>query len=641
METHKDISEMSFEEFFNDSKVKSEKKELKEEASQKQKQEKAEKKAAAEMGFFGSGPKVNYTAGRFQLYVPRYTGGENAQFNTAIECESGVIPLVRLESTKRKDTRTTRPATLDLTSAEVSPMEKFSLTIDGEVVFTNKPRDILFFNNIGIPVSKPAGDTFVVHSPSTRLRLVKCEHLGTEIRDGLVVEHLQVSMAGGVWLDDTPMDESELEGLTDGNAPEEKPKEEPKPAAEKPKAKPKRKSGGRIKGTLVLSEPSADADVVCNGVTYPLYTGPFTATVEAGNREVTQFNIHVKNSAGDILAPSEARPVMKIDTGDAFGPAEVIFEKEDGKALAKESVFLLPGFECSYEGRGDIVEDPAVDYKMFGESGHRDLFEDNAYGPFEHDGLTFYVRWIVPVITYDIGKGETRFEPCEVDIGDITADFMKVTVRGARKKALFFGKKTGKKTNLTPDWEGDSVDIDMAAIREEVYDNQESTFYLFITVNSFPNQRFMTIRNPVRVKASYADGSVTAVLDQSVANCVCRLFRTDKTQEDIPLVPGTNNVPVDADVIEADILEFAGDKVRVELPVSVRQLPFLLKDEMEEYWLYVSKDKRIPLPEELIVDGKPVYPAIKAWHDRIVRMNPELKDVTYPMMQAAFKVLEE
>ena len=41
------------------------------------------------------------------------------------------------------------------------------------------------------------------------------------------------------------------------------------------------------------------------------------------------------------------------------------------------------------------------------------------------------------------------------------------------------------------------------------------------------------------------------------------------------------------------------------------------------------------------MDGKPQYNVIRTWHDRIVRMNPELKGVTYQMMQEAFKVLEE
>jgi hypothetical protein len=71
--------------------------------------------------------------------------------------------------------------------------------------------------------------------------------------------------------------------------------------------------------------------------------------------------------------------------------------------------------------------------------------------------------------------------------------------------------------------------------------------------------------------------------------------------------------------------------------VPVRQLPFLHRDSMGDKWMYVSRSKRIPLPSELFKDDQPDIPAIRAWHDRIVRMNPELKGVTFEMIQKAFK----
>ena len=67
----------------------------------------------------------------------------------------------------------------------------------------------------------------------------------------------------------------------------------------------------------------------------------------------------------------------------------------------------------------------------------------------------------------------------------------------------------------------------------------------------------------------------------------------------------------------------------------MRPLPFLDRDETGEIWMFVSKDKRIPLPEALSA-SKPQPAAIKQWHDQIVRMNPELKGVTAAMMQSAF-----
>ena len=42
----------------------------------------------------------------------------------------------------------------------------------------------------------------------------------------------------------------------------------------------------------------------------------------------------------------------------------------------------------------------------------------------------------------------------------------------------------------------------------------------------------------------------------------------------------------------------------------------------------------------MVASGKPDGARIKAWHDQITRMNPELRDVTAQMMQAAFDAME-
>ena len=96
-------------------------------------------------------------------------------------------------------------------------------------------------------------------------------------------------------------------------------------------------------------------------------------------------------------------------------------------------------------------------------------------------------------------------------------------------------------------------------------------------------------------------------------------------------------MPVGPDIIEAEVLEMDGGKVRMAVPVSVRPIPFLKKDSRDDIWLYVSRSKRIPLPGGLIRDGRPDLAAVKAWHERIVRMNPELRSVSYQMMQKAFQ----
>ena len=146
----------------------------------------------------------------------------------------------------------------------------------------------------------------------------------------------------------------------------------------------------------------------------------------------------------------------------------------------------------------------------------------------------------------------------------------------------------------------------------------------------------MTIRNPVRVKAKYEDGNVVAEIDPSVKECVCRLYKIDKSVEEFPMSTENCTVPVTQDTIEAEVVEMYNGQPRTSITVTVRQLPFLLRDQMGDKWMYVSKSKRIPLPGELFKDDKPDMNAIKAWHDRIVRMNPELKGVTFEMIKKAF-----
>lgn len=624
MEAHKDISEMSFEEFFSEPKARAERKDSAKAVPPSESRRTAES-AGSRQGFAGAGPKVNYTAGRFQLYVPRYAGLDTDRFDVAIDCPQGVIPMGRLESVRQKGGRTTRPSTLDLTTVGVSPMEQFKLTIDGETVFENRPRQVLFFNNIGLPMNKPVGDVYAIHLPSVSLRLVRAEVIEDTVKDGLAVTRLDVSVAGGVWVDDS-VPEVQV-------APaEEVHVEEPKPAKVK-KAPVKRV---RVKGSISLSPGSKDADILYGGEELQLYPAEVTVRPVVEGCDISECSLSLRSEEGSVIAgPVQASQSVDLDSAGAFGPATVVLERE-GKVLAESKVFLIPGFTCSYEGKGDIVDDPVVEFSFADVSGSRNMYDENAYGPFEHDGITFYIRWAVPAVTYDLGDGPVRYAPVDVDIADLKADRMRIIVKGARKKALFFGGEKGKKTDVTPGWDGEYYDVDLEPIREEVYSHPSSTYCFYITVNSFPNRRFMRITNPVRLKARFEEGYIVADVDEAAPECVCRLYGFNGVQNDVALVPGENRVLVDADVIEAEVLELDGSKVRLSVPVSVRHLPFLQKDAMGDLWLYVSRSKRIPLPAGLIVDGKPVPNAIKAWHDRIVRMNPELRNVTLAMMQKAF-----
>ena len=151
---------------------------------------------------------------------------------------------------------------------------------------------------------------------------------------------------------------------------------------------------------------------------------------------------------------SPASTTMEIDTGDSFGPVTVSLSR-NGKSLAECRCFLIPAFEYSFEGKGDITDDPTVTFTMYGESFSRNMYDEDSYGPFEHDGIVFFIRWYIPAVTYDIGEGPVRYSPVDLDILQIKGDRMRVVVKGARKKSLFFGGEKGKKRDVSPDWEED------------------------------------------------------------------------------------------------------------------------------------------------------------------------------------------
>ena len=325
---------------------------------------------------------------------------------------------------------------------------------------------------------------------------------------------------------------------------------------------------------------------------------------------------------------------MTFET-ESDGLLEIVLSR-DAQVLASERFVYIPDLECSRPGKGDIPADPSLTFTAFGETVETDIYE----GPYTvtRNGKEITILWNIPAVTYDIGAGPVRFEPFSADVGEL-GDTLIVTVTGARKKALFFGGDKGKKREITPDWTDDTYRVPLDPIREEVYSSNAPEFTVYITVNSFPMRRFMTIRNPPRMSASFADGSIIAEVSQT-GDYVCRLYRMDKTVEEVALQAGSNTVPVSADVVEAEVAEVHDGRDRASVPVSVRPLPFLWRDETGEFWLYVSRSKRIPLPDDLVSAGRPDAARVRAWHDQITRMNPELRDVTTQMMQRAFDTAE-
>ena len=613
MEGHKDISEMSFEEFFS-------------EKDQRQ----AQPKGDAPVGFGNVSPKINYKDGRFLLYIPRYGSDENARFEVAVDCSAGVVPLGRLESSPRAGGRLSRSTTVDITSAGISPLEPFTLVIDGVDAFRHKPRNVLYFNNIGLPVGRPVGEVYAVHAKGTSLRTVKAEVMETSEVVGVMVTKAEVSVAGGIWLDDRKRDRQASEAKADVT---ETPEEVTQPKAEKTEApKPKPKSRKKAKGSLKVPAGVQEAEASVDGVRLQIHRRfpPFTVSVE--NCELSECTVTLRDAAGNEVAGGTA-PVsapMTFDT-DTDGVLEIVLSKGE-QTLASERFVYIPDFECSRPGKGDIPPEPSFTFTAFGETVGADIYD----GPYtvSRNGSDITIVWNIPAVTYDIGGGPVRFEPFDVDVGEL-GDTLVVTVAGARKKALFFGGDKGKKREVTPDWNDDTYRVPLNGIKEEVYSTTAPEFTMYITVNSFPMRRFMTIRNPPRMKASFADGNVVAEVAQG-GEYVCRLYRMDKTVEEVPLQAGESSVPVSADVVEAEVAEVYDGRDRASVLVSVRPLPFLWRDETGEYWLYVNRSKRIPLPGDLVSSGKPDAARIRAWHDQIIRMNPELRDVTTQMMQRAF-----
>lgn len=629
MEGHKDISDMSFEEFFSEPpKVR------REDVEPAPVRRQPAKRPDVPRGFGGSSPKINYKDGRFYLYVPRYTGADTDRFEAAVDCSAGVVPLQRLESVRRQGGRVTRAATLDLTAAGVSPLEQFRLLIDGDEVYTNKKRDLLFFNNIGLPLGRPVGDVTAVHAEGVRLRTVKTEVLETVVRDGIAIEHMDVSVAGGVWIDDRKGQDAPE---ADVGPEQEAAKPEPKPK----KAHAKTQKRTKVKAVVSVPTGSKDAHILYGGEVLPLFTESPEATIDIEGCDYGECAVRAEDMSGAIVfGKVPAERTLQIRTASAQGPMKVVVER-DGKDLASVSYFVIPDFKCQYSGKGDIPDDPNFTFTMFGEDYTRSVFDDDARGPFRYGDASYAVIWNIPAVTYDIGEGPHPYAPFEIDVDDLRADSIKVTVRGARKKKLFFGGEKGKKRDVSPEWDNDSLTVDLSRIKAEIYAAPGSTFCFFISVNSCPNRKFITITNPVRLTAVYEDGVIRADVGSASMETVCRIYNIDKSVDEVRLDQGHNEVPVGADAVEAEITQTRGGTVCGTLPVRIRAMPFLMKDQTGDYWLHVSRDKRIPLPDGLMVNGQPDLAAVRAWHDRIVRMNPELKGVTFAMMQKAFEDARE
>ena len=630
MEGRKDISDMSFEEFFS----KKEGDPPMPKPAAKPAKDKARQEGEAPTGFGTALPKLNYMGRAFQLYVPRYGSDANARFEAAIDCGSGVVPMGRLGSAPRGQGRQSRPATLDLTGAGISPFEGFKLLIDGSEVYESKPRSLLFFNNVGMLLGKPAGEVFIAFPKDCSIRTSRAEVKDSfDVADARVV-HAEVSLAGGVWLDDPAEGADSPEEASGADAPEpveEEPvKEAPKPKAKKPK---KKKPTGSVK----MPAGVQFADACCNGVVVPLYSKSPVFEAKVENREPEECTVSVERPDGTVVAEPRAlaKGPMFFDLSEG-GLMDLVLRCDGGAELARERFAFVPDLACERPGNGDVSADTVYTLTAFGETCSR----DSAEGPaaFGEGAGAFSVQCYLPCIEWDAGEGFQKYvgEAAAADV-DALSDKIRLRINGVKRLSLFIGPENGKKTEVPIEQAGSISVADMTDIKKEIFASGQDKYAMFLTVNSFPMKRFLTITNPERVKARFADGAVNVqVLKQG--DFVCRFYMKDKSVQTITLDVGDTAVPVPEDAVEAEVVEASGGKDRTIIPVAVRSLPFLDRDETGEIWMFVCRSKRIPLPGSLSA-SKPEASAIKQWHDQIVRMNPELKGVSAAMMQAAFDAM--
>ncbi len=269
-----------------------------------------------------------------------------------------------------------------------------------------------------------------------------------------------------------------------------------------------------------------------------------------------------------------------------------------------------------------------------GEEYRRSIYEDGLGGPYPFAGGKVELKWNIPVAMYDIGDGMKPFREEQVQVDELP-DWIVMNVRGASKKAVFIGG-AGKKVSLTPDWDEDIVRIDTTPVRNAVFDSPTREVSLYITVNSFPVRRFLKVENTAGMTATYSHGDLTVTVSD-VGKHVCRVYNIDKTVETRELVPGENVIAVGPGAISAEIAEVRDGREIAAETVEIRLIPFLLKDQMGDVWFYVSKDKRIPLPDGLLGKGGADPAEVRKWHSQIIRMNPELKKVSPEMTVKAFK----
>ena len=146
------------------------------------------------IGFTDGYPSIRYRDGRFSLYIPRYLGRPNDPYETVIACGKRRIPAPPLKTSS--DSHSSRPISVDLTSMDVSPLEEFSLLIDGEMVFINRATDRMIFDSEGNQQISVVGKGYVVVPRNARTTALGAGTVSSRIIGGAMVMDMDFSDGG-------------------------------------------------------------------------------------------------------------------------------------------------------------------------------------------------------------------------------------------------------------------------------------------------------------------------------------------------------------------------------------------------------------------------------------------------------------
>lgn len=557
-------------------------------------------------GFHKIGPRLNLRRNRVTLFIPSYRGGVGAKYEVTVEQDGRTIELGHLRVSPLDRDRSSLPTHFDLTDSEVSPLGGFVISIDGKKVYEMFTFRYMMFGPDGIPIRRAADETRVLYPRDKQLRLSDARLISWAEAGDLLIADVAVAQGGYVKVTNKPAGSDKGK---DGS--EEAGREGPDPTA-----------------SIGLPQPEPYATVRDGDERLPIYPSAPDLDIVLKDAEGAGCGLTVNGKGATINHPASAIP--------EFGRADVLVTWQ-GRTLASVSFFVIPGFSCSYGGRGEIPESDVMTVTADGQEFQLSVIGD-LDSPLRVRDTDLRLDWSIPAVSYDTGSGVRPFGAAVIPVDDLS-DSIVVTARNVAKKAIFLST-TGKKTNITPDWEDDTIRIDSSLIEAAVFDSPTRSATLFITVNSCPLRQFLTVENQGRTEVSYSDGELRVDV-QGAGQYECRLFGMDKSVRTFDLVHGENTVPVSDDTISAEVAEVRGGKEIAVRPVPIRQLPFLSRDMMGDVWLYVSKDKRIPLPDGLLEMSRDDPSRVRDWHSLITRMNPELRGVGPDLLAKAFAEFPE